>query len=156
MAGIGSQAERSVFTSTQGKIAPAICYESIYGEYFTQYIRNGAQAAVVVTNDGWWDNTAGHRQHMYLASLRAIETRRDVVRSAYTGVSAFINQRGEVLQTSKYDEEAALKGDIHLNDEITFYVRWGDILARLALFSSILLILNVFVRSRLTKAQQKP
>ena len=101
------------------------------------------------TNDGWWDNTAGHRQHLRYARLRAIETRRSIARSANTGVSALINQRGEILQPTKYGEAAAIRGELRLNQAITFYVRWGDVVARLAMFAAIILLLNTFVRGYL-------
>ena len=88
MACYGDQEERTPFTSKKGiSVAPAICYESVFGEYMTGYIRNGAQAIFIMTNDGWWDNTAGHKQHLKFASLRAIETRRSIARAANTGIS---------------------------------------------------------------------
>ena len=148
-AGVGTQPERSVLSSKSGKVAPVICYESVFGEYVTGYIKKGAQAIFIMTNDGWWDNTAGHRQHLHFASLRAIETRRAIARSANTGISAFINQRGDILQATRYDEQAAIKGTIRFNDAITFYVVWGDAIARVALFAAILLLLNTFVRGRM-------
>ncbi len=148
-AGVGTQPERSVMSSDAGKVAPAICYESVFGEYVTGYIKKGAQAIFIMTNDGWWDNTAGHRQHLYFASLRAIETRRPIARSANTGISAFINQRGDVLQATRYDEPIAINGSIRFSDSITFYVLWGDAIARVAIFAAIILLLNTFVRSRM-------
>jgi apolipoprotein N-acyltransferase len=154
MAGYGSQKDRGVFKSKEGTaVAPVICYESIFGEYMTGYIRNGAQAIFIVTNDGWWDNTAGHRQHLLFASLRAIESRRPIARSANTGISAFINQRGDIREATKYDEAIAIKDKILLNDAITFYVRWGDLIGRIAIFLSILLLLNAFVKGRLALKQ---
>ena len=146
---LGTQSQRTVFSSARAKIAPIICYESIYGEYVTQYIRKGAEVLFIGTNDGWWDNTAGHRQHLRYARLRAIETRRSIARSANTGVSALINQRGEILQPTKYGEAAAIRGELRLNQAITFYVRWGDVVARLAMFAAIILLLNTFVRGYL-------
>ncbi len=131
-AGLATQPERSVFSSNSGKIGPAICYESVFGEYYTGYIHKGAQAIFIMTNDGWWDNTPGHRQHLQFASLRAIETRRSIARSANTGISAFLNQRGDILQPTRYSEEAVIRGTIHLNDRLTFYVKWGDLIAHLA------------------------
>ncbi len=152
MAGYGAQEDRGVFTSKEGiSVAPVICYESIFGEYMTGYIRNGAQAIFIVTNDGWWDNTAGHKQHLKFASLRAIEARRPIARSANTGISAFINQRGDIRNTTKYDEAITIKDKILLNDALTFYVRWGDLIGRIAIFLSILLLLNAFVKSRVTE-----
>ena len=144
-AGVGTQPERSLF-SGKAEVAPVICYESVFGEYFTEYIRKGANAIFIMTNDGWWDNTAGHRQHLHFASLRAIETRRAIARSANTGISALINQRGDILQPTLYNIPTAINGDLQLNEEITFYVRWGDIIARIGLFLSILLILNLIAK----------
>lgn len=138
--GFGMQAKRTPFTGQHGRIAPVICYESIYGEYFAGYVRQGAQAAFIMTNDGWWDNTQGHRQHLYFASLRSIETRRSIARAANMGNSAFINERGDRLAEVPYGTGAALSGQISLNDDITFYVRWGDMIARIGLFLSLLLL----------------
>lgn len=147
-AGLATQPERSVFSSGKTQIGPAICYESVFGEYFTGYIRKGAKAVFIMTNDGWWDNTAGHRQHLWYASLRAIETRRAIARSANTGISAFINQRGDISQATAYGVQAAIKGNILLNDKITFYVVWGDMIARIAFFMTLLFLINTVVRVR--------
>ena len=155
-AGLGIQEKRSGFNSSAGVVAPVICYESVFGEYFGGYIRDGkAETAFIMTNDGWWDNTAGHRQHMYYASLRAIETRRSIARSANTGISCFVNQRGDIRQTTVYNEPIAIKSSVSLNEEITFYVRWGDIIARIAGFLSILALLNAFVKGRISKGQEE-
>jgi apolipoprotein N-acyltransferase len=99
---------------------------------------------MIITNDGWWGNTAGHRQHFTFASLRAIETRRSIARSANTGISAFIDQRGDVHQMTEYWQPAAIKGVINANDRLTFYVRHGDYLARTAtICGGILFILSL-------------
>ena len=151
IAGVGTQPQRSVFSSDAGKVAPAICYESVFGAYVTGYIKKGAEAIFIMTNDGWWDNTAGHRQHLYFASLRAIETRRDIARSANTGISAFVNQRGDILQPTQYGEATVIKGEVHFNDAITFYVRWGDLIGRIAIFAAIILLLNTLVKGLVKK-----
>ncbi|MEM6770310.1 MAG: nitrilase-related carbon-nitrogen hydrolase, partial [Bacteroidota bacterium] len=118
-----------------------------FGEYFTDYVKEGAQAIFVMTNDGWWDNTAGHRQHLWLSSLRAIETRREVVRSANTGICAFIDQRGTIRSRTRYDEATFLNGTLQLNDATTLYVRWGDIIARIAMLLTAMVVLGNFTRS---------
>jgi len=152
MAGLATQEERENFLgSSNEKIAPVICYESIYGSYVTDYVQKGANALFIITNDGWWDNTAGHRQHLAYARLRAIETRRSIARSANTGISCFINQRGDVLQATKYNEAIAIKGKIQLNSEMTVYTKWKDLIARICSFLSILLLLNGFVKGRMRK-----
>jgi len=128
--GYGRQAEPSVFYSQSGiGVAPVICYESIWGGYVARYVQQGAQFIAVITNDGWWGDTAGKDQHLAYAKLRAIETRRWVARSANTGISAFINQRGDVVQRTKWWTADALKQDINLNETITFYVNAGDYIA---------------------------
>ncbi len=147
VAGRGTQEKRLPFVSPEAKIAPVICYESVFGEYFTDYVKEGAQAIFVMTNDGWWDETAGHRQHLWLSSLRAIETRREVVRSANTGISAFIDQRGKIVSRTQYDEATFLTGTMQLNDAETLYVRWGDIIARITLLLTAMIILSNLTRS---------
>ncbi|WP_431217736.1 nitrilase-related carbon-nitrogen hydrolase [Puia sp. P3] len=68
----------------------------MYGEFMSRYVRNGANVVAIITNDGWWGNTPGYRQHESYARLRAIETRRWVIRSANTGVSCVISPAGEI------------------------------------------------------------
>ena len=145
--GVGTQKERTSMSSSSARMAPVICYESIFGEFFTGYIHKGAQAAVIMTNDGWWDNSPGHRQHLWLGTLRAVETRRSIARAANTGISAFINQRGDILQPTRYNEAVAIKGTVRLNGGVTFYVRWGDLIARIAVFTTLLLLLNTISKS---------
>jgi apolipoprotein N-acyltransferase len=113
------------------KIAPSICYESVYGEYMGEFVKKGAQLIFIITNDGWWRDTPGHRQHCSYARLRAIESRRSIARSANTGISCFINQRGEMFQATKYWEPAAIKQTINANTELTFYTLHGDYIARI-------------------------
>jgi apolipoprotein N-acyltransferase len=144
--GLATQEARTPFESEAGKVAPVICYESVFGAYHTGYYKEGAQATFIMTNDGWWDKTPGHVQHLYFASLRAIETRKSIARSANTGISAFINQRGDILQPTQYDEAIAIRGNINLNDKETYYLRRGDIIGNLMSFVAILLLLNIVVR----------
>jgi apolipoprotein N-acyltransferase len=126
LAGFVRQDAPTLFASPQGKAAPVICYESVYGDYCATYVRLGAQAIFILTNDGWWGHTPGHRQHLQYARLRAIENRRYVARAASTGISAFIDPRGVIQQRSKYGEKTAMDGKIQLLNNLTLYSRWGD------------------------------
>lgn len=128
----------------------AICYESVYGEYYTGYVRKGARAMTIITNDAWWGNTPGYRQHLRYASLRAIETRRSIARCANTGISAFIDQRGDILETSQWWKQAVMHGSINLNDDMTFFVRNGDITGRVCTFVFWLLTAALAVRVALS------
>jgi apolipoprotein N-acyltransferase len=130
-----TQKNRSVFKADeQIKVAPIICYESVYGEFVTGYINNGATILGIITNDAWWGETQGHKQHFSYAKLRAVETRRSVARSANTGISGFINPLGEVMSQSVYNTRISLKAEIPLMTKKTFYVKHGDYIARIAYF----------------------
>jgi apolipoprotein N-acyltransferase len=129
--------------------APIICYESIYGEYVCGYVRKGATLLTIITNDGWWGNTPGHLQHLQYARLRAIETRKYVTRSANTGISAVIDDRGNILETQPWDKIAVISYRIPALHGQTFYVRYGDYLYKIAAILGVLLILrNIFLFSR--------
>ncbi len=139
---LGEQKDRAVFfSSDKTGIAPLICYESIYGEYCNEYIQRGANLLFVITNDGWWANSAGHKQHLDYARLRAIESRRDVAQSANTGTSAFINQRGDVYDATAWWVPAVIRGTLHANTYETFYVRFGDYIGRAAVIMTFLLFI---------------
>jgi len=146
-AGLGTQEKRTPLVGERARIAPVICYESVFGEYFIDYIRAGAQAIFVMTNDGWWDNTAGHKQHLWYSSLRAIETRRAVVRSANVGACAFIDQRGEIISRTRYNRAGYLHGELRLNDAVTPYVRFGDVVSRVAMLLAGMVLLSNLARS---------
>ncbi len=153
----GTQKERTTLNELGGKakIATLICYESVYGEYVTRYIHNGANIIFVITNDGWWGNTSGYKQHLTYSSLRAIETRRSVARSANTGVSCFINQRGEIMQPTEWWVPDVIKSSLNLNEKITFYVKYGDYLGRVSDFFAIILLaytlVNFLISGKITK-----
>jgi apolipoprotein N-acyltransferase len=148
--GLGRQDERTVFYNSEGKgVAPSICYESIYGDFMAEFVRNGAEMIFVITNDGWWGETPGHRQHLQYATLRAIETRRSIARSANTGISAFINQKGDIIQATNYWEQDVIRAEITANQVLTFYAEHGDYIARTAAWLAVLVFLAGFVKSKL-------
>lgn len=122
-------------------VGSIVCYESIYPEYCTGYIRKGAKFLTVITNDAWWGNTAGYKQHFSYSRLRAIETRRDIARCGNTGISAFIDQRGDVVTRGPWWEACVLRGKVNLNSKETFFVRNGDIVGRVCTFVFLLLLL---------------
>ncbi|PAW92260.1 apolipoprotein N-acyltransferase [Mucilaginibacter sp. MD40] len=145
----GLQTEPSVFYSQSGiGAAPIICYESIWGNWVARSVKQGAQFIAVITNDGWWENTSGKDQHLDYAKLRAIENRRWVCRSANTGISAFINQRGDIVQQSKWWVRTALKQDINLNSDITFYTQHGDYLPKTGSVLALVGVVFILIRIR--------
>ena len=129
-------------------IGTAICYESVYGEYCTGYVREGAQLLTVITNDAWWGNTPGYRQHFSYSRLRAIETRRWVARCGNTGISAVIDPCGRVQGRTPWWQPAVLTGSVRLLDGQTFFVRYGDIVGRCSIFLFLLLLAAALFRPR--------
>jgi apolipoprotein N-acyltransferase len=141
-AGYTGQDERDplITTNSTYKIAPAVCYESIYGEFLSDFSRNGSDLITIITNDGWWGNTPGHLQHRDYARLRAIETGHWVVRSANTGISCVIDPHGRITQSLPWDTAGIIKTSVPPTPERTFYARYGDCLSKLAAALTVLLL----------------
>ncbi len=135
------QKNRLVFKNPNNRIytAPIICYESIYGSFVTEFTRNGAEFLTIISNDGWWGDTQGHKQLLSLSKLRAIENRRAIARSANTGISAFINIYGEIEEQINYEKAGVLTKKLNLNNKITFYVKYQDYIARISFFLTLIL-----------------
>jgi apolipoprotein N-acyltransferase len=155
-AGYTIQADRTVFNETNHsyRIAPAVCFESIYGEFLSQYVHNGADIIAIITNDGWWGNTPGYRQHESYARLRAIETRRWVVRSANTGVSCAIDPAGNIIESRPWDQAAFIKTKVWPEQKQTFYVRFGDVISKIVLILTAFFlgwILFTFIKTRFSR-----
>ncbi len=153
----GSQDERTVFPAPAAapglRLAPLICYESIYGDFVAEYVHNGATLLGLITNDGWWSDSPGFRQHLRYGALRCIETRRDLARSANTGISAFINQRGTISHATGWWVGAASRATVHLNTEQTFYVRYGELIGRGCQLLAVLGLLAVLTAAVLGRKQ---
>jgi apolipoprotein N-acyltransferase len=122
-------------------VTPAICYESIYSDYLADANRKGANLICIITNDGWWGNTAGYKQHMNYARLRAIESRKWVARSANTGISCIIDPYGNVTQQLPWNTQGALKQEVAAFTTETFYTKYGDYLSKIFSFLSVAFIL---------------
>ena len=129
------------------KAGVPICYESAFGEYVSTFCKKGADLLFVITNDGWWGHTPGYRQHFEFSKLRAIENRRCVARSANTGRSGFINQRGDVLQQTHYWVPDAIRATLKANTKVTFYAQHGDYLSRIAVYLSFVLLLMLVAKT---------
>lgn len=153
MSGYGTQQNRQVFEHFNGgsTLAPIICYESAYGEFTGEYVSKGADILAIITNDGWWDNTSGYKQHYWFASIRAIENRRPVVRSANTGISCIIDIKGKTISSTNWWESAILTGNVATTDYITLYTKYGDYIYRFFSLTSFILVILAFVAAPLRK-----
>lgn len=143
------QETQTPFAAVSGeKAAPGICYESIFGEHMSKFVANNAQLIFIITNDDWWHDTEGHRQHFDYARLRAIETRIPIARSANTGFSGFFDALGRDYEKTSYRENACIKKIISLPKagKKTFYTSYGDYIGKTALYLTALLLVSFLVK----------
>lgn len=142
----GKDQEARVFDlGKSARIATLICFESAFPDITSEMLNQDAQILVVITNDDWWKDSPGHKQHFAYSRLRAIESRRYIARSANTGMSGFINEKGEILQSSAYKETTILSQKCQLFSKMTFFsqheakIRYFILLFALFFVSSSLL-----------------
>jgi apolipoprotein N-acyltransferase len=109
-------------------------------------VHEGAGFLTIITNDGWWGDSAGHKQHFAYARLRAIEQRMWIARSANNGISGIISPDGKVQKKTEYWTEDAFTFTIYNSDHQTFYNRFGDWLGYLSLISVVFGLIGVRVR----------
>ncbi len=147
---IGRGTEATAFHHNGITTGPAICYEGLYGDFFGGFVREGAEFMGIISNDGWWGDTAGHRHLYSMSQLRSVETRRSIARSANTGISGFINSRGDDLVRLGWEERGTITREVWLNDEKTIYTIYGDYIARIAEFIALLSLLY-FVAYRIKR-----
>jgi apolipoprotein N-acyltransferase len=114
------------------KYGPAICYEIVYPQITRQQVRNGADVLVTITNDAWYDGTSAPAQHLNQARLRAVEDDRYLLRSGTTGISAFVDPGGQLVQSLPMGREGIIYADFQPRHSTTPYVRFGDWFAVLA------------------------
>jgi len=103
-----------------------VCYEDVFPDLCSAFRRKGAQFLVNVTEEGWYYIPGELRQHLAMAVFRAVETRTTVVRAANTGISCFINPRGEVYAALEPLTRGQLSAPVQLSSDITPYVEHGD------------------------------
>jgi apolipoprotein N-acyltransferase len=147
---LGIEKSPKVFKSAP-ILAPIVCYESIYGDFVSQQVKQDAPFLTVITNDGWWGNTPGYKQHFSFSSLRAIENRRWVIRSANTGKSGVFDEFGRIKKETKYWKEDAFAYSIPLLQSKTFYTEHGDYIGVLGSILCLLILSLTFVKVMLSK-----
>lgn len=111
-------------------IGTLVCFESIFPEIARGHVRNGADMLATITNDAWFGRTSAPSQHFQMAIFRAVENKSYLVRSANTGISAFIDPNGRVIKETGLFERTVLVEDIRLREgALTFYTVYGDLFA---------------------------
>jgi len=137
---------RMVFRAANGLQASAmVCYESVYNKLFYQASREGAQAFFVLLNEGWYENGNVPKQFLQHSVIRAVENRRSIAHSSNMGISAIINQRGDIIDITDSKNADALRQDIKLNRKVTFFARLGSYIEVMALMTTIGLIAYLLI-----------
>jgi apolipoprotein N-acyltransferase len=129
-----------------GRMGLLICFEGIFPEISRQYVRNGAGLLVNITNDAWFGDSSAPYQHLSMSVFRAVENRVPLVRSANTGITAFIDSRGHVQGMTRLFREALLTGSVRMGSDRTFYTRFGDVFAWVCTAASLAIIGFVLFR----------
>jgi apolipoprotein N-acyltransferase len=110
-----------------GKFAALICFEDTAGDLTRRFVKDGAQALINLTNDGWFLRSCEPEQHLANAVFRAVETRRPLVRCCNTGVTVLVQPTGRVERwIQPHTQGGAVKSVSFLDGPLTFYTRYGD------------------------------
>jgi apolipoprotein N-acyltransferase len=152
--GIGnfkSGKEFTLLSLPQGKFGVLICFEIIFPELSRRFVKNGADFLVTITNDAWFGTSSAPYQHLSIATFRAIENRVFIARAANTGISAFIDPKGRIVQQGRLFEEEAMNGTIRLMKERTFYTQYGDVFAWICSVFTIVLVGYALFQNRKKK-----
>ena len=136
------------------KFAALICFESVFSEYVSETVKNGAEFLVIVTNDGWFGHSSGPIQHEQYAVLRAIENRKWIVRCAQTGISCYVDPLGNIYDEIPYGTEGLIDRSIIANEEKTFYAVNGDLIGVFSYYIGIISLvfcIGMYAFKRITK-----
>lgn len=143
------EGDKSVVIPTEkGKIAPLVCFDSIFSQFAKDGCENGAEILAVVTNDSWFNDSDGIYTHLRHSQIRAIENGRFVMRAANTGISAFINEKGQVIKRTEALTEATVTSPISVINTKTFYTVTGDWGLYISLTSILYFIIFYFYRRK--------
>lgn len=126
-------------------IAPYICYEIAYPQLVSRLAKD-ADMLITISNDAWFGDSLGPKQHMALAQMRALETQRYLLRSTNTGITALVNEKGEILDKLPLEVRGTLTGTAEMRQGQTPYMRFG--LWPLFMFSLLVLLTAHFRAAR--------
>ncbi len=133
-------------SGTSARFGGMICYELVFPSYVRGFVEQGAEFLVIISNDSWWGHTSGAYQLAAYSSLRAVETRRWIVRCANGGISGLIDPTGKFYNKTEFLESATIAGSIGLRREETFYVKHGDIVGKGCLTALALMLSAGFLK----------
>ncbi len=137
---------RTVFPFRGHTYGTFVCYESIFGDEVRQFVKNGAEVLVNISDDGWYGDTSAGWQHLNMVRMRAIENHRWILRSTNTGVTAAINPYGQVTAAAPRHQRTSIRVHFGYEHDLTFYSRYGDLFAYTCAAITTLALLFTFKR----------
>ncbi|PIP13270.1 MAG: apolipoprotein N-acyltransferase [bacterium (Candidatus Stahlbacteria) CG08_land_8_20_14_0_20_40_26] len=140
--------ERTLFTVNGMRFGVLICFESIFPRYVRKFVKEGADFMVNITDDSWFGRTVGPYEHARMAILRAVETRRTLVRCGNTGISYIATPDGNVKHKTGLFEEAVISGDIYPIPVETFYTKYGDVFSYVMILIAVMGIVGTWFSRR--------
>ena len=139
--------QRRTFQTGGHNFGVFICYESVFGDEVRQFVQNGAQVFVNLSDDGWYGDTSAPWEHLDMVRMRAIENRRWVLRATNTGVTGSIDPQGRLVASLPRHTRGALAAPFAYRDGTTFYTRHGDWIGWICLGSSTALLILALLRT---------
>ena len=131
----GSKSQKDIFFNNT-HLLPLICFESTFPNLLKSNIEN--EIIINISNDGWFGNSLAPYQHLQITQIRALEFNRYILRVANTGLSAVINNYGEIIKYIPINKEGTITGFVPINLDRSFYSRYGDICILMLLFLTLL------------------
>lgn len=150
--GYASGKEFTVFELSNYRFSSTICWENLFPDLVRQFVANGAQFIVNMTNEAWFGKTAAPYQFLSMNVFRAVENRVPVIRCANTGISCFIDAYGRVVgRVENNGEDIFVQGHltkkIHISQEKTLYTLYGDWFAYTCIIVSFSFIIFSIIRA---------
>jgi apolipoprotein N-acyltransferase len=137
------------------KFSTPICFEDTFGYLSREFVRNGAELLVNLSNDAWSKSVPAQTQHLSMAVFRAVENRRSFVRATASGQTAAIDPNGKVIAMTKPFVEAQLTATVPIVTATSLYTRYGDFFPHVTLFAAISLLLIRFARAIIKQKRRK-
>lgn len=144
---LGEGTEAVIIETKYGNLTPLVCFDSIFSQFACDGVNDGAEMIAIVTNDSWFNDSNGIYTHLRHAQLRAIENKRFILRAANTGVSAFIDESGRIIEQTEPLTDAIAYSTVYKNDSKTPYTLIGDIVLYVS-FIIVIYLATLYINNR--------
>ncbi len=127
-----------IFEINGDQLGVQICFETYFSDISNSQVKQGAQALISITNDGWFGTRTGLTQHFTQGIFRAVENRRDFVQVSNTGFTGHIDKYGRIVKVIEPFQEEVTTFEINLNEEETIYFYIKEILKLIILIAALI------------------